>query len=65
VLGVDIEGVRSGTPRPSLPAAPADGTDAPLPWWVWAVIASLTLCLIAAVMEIHRLRTPAPPAPSR
>lgn len=67
VLGVDLEGVRAGgTPRSTTPVAPAPGeSDAPLPWWVWAVIASLTLCLIAAVMEIHRLRTTPPPAPSR
>jgi len=51
---------------PIQPVPPsAEQSDTILPWWAWAVGASLLLCLIAAVMEIRRLRTPSPPAPPR
>lgn len=64
VLGADQESGRGmiapPRPTPAMPPAAAE-SDGPVPWWVWAVIASLVLCLVAAVMEIHRLRTPPPP----
>lgn len=50
-------------PAPGVP--PSEQPDTILPWWAWAVIGVLLLCLTAAVMEIRRLKTPPPPGPSR